>query len=216
MSTIENERLLHRFFFQDSTNSSESQNSFSRLERRFNFSAESSVALSRRHSCLFIAAIRSVVRRDEGSKFSFSFSIFRFFFFFSSFQNDLTKINSSILFIEAKNQSCEKLDRYRRRLKSRNSLIRLESCDNQLRMTEQGKSRFRLTQQTIEKFLMVHISHRFVFLNRSKTFDFISRNKSSILSMFCRRDQQKPTIRSTNKKLKLRKNEPSVLKRFRI
>jgi hypothetical protein len=40
-------------------------------------------------------------------------------------------------------------------LKSRNGLIELGECDERLFMSEDGKYRFRLTQQLIDKLIMV-------------------------------------------------------------
>ena len=47
------------------------------------------------------------------------------------------------------------MEKYRQRLKARNGLIQMNSCDEQLRMSEQGKYQFRLTQAMVEKSLMV-------------------------------------------------------------
>ena len=70
-------------------------------------------------------------------------------------QNDFTQINGSILFLTGESHSTRLIDRYRQRLKSRNGLIELGQCDDQLRMSEDGKHRLRLTQQMIDKLLMV-------------------------------------------------------------
>jgi hypothetical protein len=64
-----------------------------------------------------------------------------------------------MLFVTGENQSTSIIDRFRRRLKSRNGLIELLHCDDQLRMSENGKSRYRVTQQLVDKLLMVKENH---------------------------------------------------------
>ncbi|CAF3100134.1 unnamed protein product [Rotaria socialis] len=69
-------------------------------------------------------------------------------------KNDFTQINASILFITGEKQYSNQIDHYRQRLKSRNGLIELGQCDDKLFMSENGKYRFRLTQQLIDKLIM--------------------------------------------------------------
>lgn len=70
-------------------------------------------------------------------------------------QNDFTQINASILFITGEKQYTNQIDHYRQRLKGRNGLIELGQSDDRLFMSENGKYRFRLTQQLIDKLIMV-------------------------------------------------------------
>jgi len=72
-------------------------------------------------------------------------------------KNDFTQINASILFITGEKQYTNQIDHYRQRLKSRNGLIELGECDEKLLMSEDGKYRFRLTQQLIDKLMMEEI-----------------------------------------------------------
>ncbi|CAF3562438.1 unnamed protein product [Rotaria sp. Silwood1] len=72
-------------------------------------------------------------------------------------KNDFTQINASILFITGEKQYTNQIDHYRQRLKSRNGLIELGQCDDKLYMSENGKYRFRLTQQLIDKLIMEEI-----------------------------------------------------------
>lgn len=80
-------------------------------------------------------------------------------------QNDFTQINSSILFVTGTNERREIVEKYRQRLKGRNALIEIGFTDDQLRMSEHGKTQFRLTQAMLEKSLMVRrkrvVSSRF-------------------------------------------------------
>ena len=61
------------------------------------------------------------------------------------------------MFITGEKQSTNQIDHYRQRLKSRNGLIELGDCDEKLCMSEDGKYRFRLTQQLIDKLIMEEI-----------------------------------------------------------
>ncbi|CAF0924328.1 unnamed protein product [Rotaria sordida] len=72
-------------------------------------------------------------------------------------KNDFTQINASILFLTGEKQYTNQIDHYRQRLKSRNGLIELGQCDDKLYMSENGKYRFRLTQQLIDKLIMEEI-----------------------------------------------------------
>jgi hypothetical protein len=65
------------------------------------------------------------------------------------------QINASILFITGEQQHTNQIDHYRQRLKSRNGLIELGGCNDKLCMSEDSKYRFRLTQQLIDKLIMV-------------------------------------------------------------
>jgi hypothetical protein len=60
-----------------------------------------------------------------------------------------------MLFVTGERQQANQIDQYRRRLKARNGLIELGACNDKLQMSEDGKYRFRLTQQLIDKLLMV-------------------------------------------------------------
>ena len=65
------------------------------------------------------------------------------------------QINASMLFIAGERQQANQIDQYRRRLKARNGLIELGGCNDKLQMSEDGKYRFRVTQQLIDKLVMV-------------------------------------------------------------
>lgn len=60
-----------------------------------------------------------------------------------------------MLFVTGERQSTNQIDQYRQRLKCRNGLIELGGCDEQLKMSEDGKYRFRLTQFLIDKLILV-------------------------------------------------------------
>lgn len=72
-------------------------------------------------------------------------------------KNDFTQITASILFVHGENFWNEKLEKYRQKLRGKNAVIEIGFADEQLRMSEQGKYQFRLTQSTLEKFLMEEI-----------------------------------------------------------
>lgn len=71
-----------------------------------------------------------------------------------------------MLFVTGERQSTNQIDHYRQRLKSRNGLIELGECDEQLKMSEDGKYRFRLTQLLIDKLIIVRRRLAFQSIDR--------------------------------------------------
>lgn len=142
---------------------------------------ESRTCVSNLISCLHVSTISCIIRRDKSKDGCMSIKNF----FFRFIQNDFTQINASILFLTGEKQYTNQIESYRQRLKSRNGLMELGECNEKLLMSENGKYRFRLPQQLVDKLIMVLRKKAIVVLVEE---DFSFRKKSSILLQSFRRN----------------------------